>query len=119
MEFYVLDTSFWDVVWWMIIGFFFLIVIAMFIQVFADIFRRRDLSGWGRAGWALFIVVLPLLGILLYICFRPTPTAAELAALGGAPGASAVDEITRAQQLLNSGVITQEEFDDLKRRALT
>jgi Short C-terminal domain/Phospholipase_D-nuclease N-terminal len=117
MEFYVLDTSFWDVIWWMIIGFFFLIVISMFIQVFADIFTRRDLSGWGKAGWALFIVILPLLGILFYIAFRPRPTAEELAGVG-VPGASAVDEISRAQQLLNSGVITQAEFDQLKKRAL-
>ncbi|HET9201425.1 MAG TPA: PLDc N-terminal domain-containing protein [Dehalococcoidia bacterium] len=118
MDYYVLDTSFWDVIAWMIIGFFLVLVIMMFIQVFADIFRRRDLSGWGKAGWAIFVLVLPLLGILFYIAFRPAPTAEELAGMGY-PGSSAVDEITRAQQLLNSGVITQAEFDDLKRKALS
>lgn len=118
MDYYVLDTSFWDVIAWIIIGFFLVIVITMFIQVFADIFRRGDLSGWAKAGWALFIIVLPLLGILFYIAFRPKPTAAEMAAMGMPVAASPVDEITRAQQLLNSGVITQAEFDELKKRAL-
>jgi uncharacterized membrane protein len=118
VELYVLDTSFWDVIWWMIIGFFFIIVITMFIQVFADIFTRRDLSGWGKAGWSLFIFVLPLLGILIYLCFRPVPTAEDMAKMG-VPGYSSVDEIAKAQQLLAAGTITQAEFEAIKQRTLT
>ena len=116
MDSYVLDTSFWDVIWWMIIGFFFIIVISMFIQIFADIFTRRDLNGFGKAGWSLFILILPLLGILIYLCFRPRPTAAEVMV---ASGYTPVDQLDKANQLLQSGAITQEEYDEIKRQTLS
>lgn len=55
------------------LAFFFLaLALWMFIAVFADIFRRRDLSGWGRAGWVLLIFVIPLIGVLIYLIARPS-----------------------------------------------
>lgn len=115
------DVSFWDVVWWMIMVLFFTMFIWMFIAVFADIFRR-DMSGWAKAGWALLIFIIPLLGILLYIIFRPPPSEAEIAqvmqAQRAASGISPTDEIAKAQQLRASGAITEAEFQEIKRKAL-
>ena len=60
--------------WYMFIFYLFFMVIWMFIQVFADIFRRENLSGWGKAGWIILIFVLPFLGILIYMIARPKNT---------------------------------------------
>ena len=71
------DVSFWDVVWWMIIGFFLFMVIWMFIGVFADIFRRDDLNGWVKAAWVIALILLPWISIILYFASgraRPSPT---------------------------------------------
>ena len=114
-------TSFWDVVWWMIIGFFLFMIIWMFIGVFADIFRRNDLNGWVKAAWVVALVILPWLSIILYFCFRPRVTESDremMAAAQRASGYSPMDEIAKAQALLGQGAITQAEFDVLKARAL-
>jgi uncharacterized membrane protein len=115
------DYSFWDVIWWMIMVFFAVMIIWMFIALFADIFRRDDLSGWAKAGWLFLLFILPFLGALLYLIFRPAVTPSDVrmaeAARRMAVGSSA-EEIAKAQQLLQSGAITQAEFDELKRRAL-
>jgi Phospholipase_D-nuclease N-terminal len=64
-----------------LIAFFFLfLAIWMFIAVFADIFTRPDLSGWGKAGWVLLIFIIPVIGILIYLIARPPET--EVAARG-------------------------------------
>jgi hypothetical protein len=125
----LLDTSFWDVVWWMIIMFFWVMAIWVFIAVFGDIFRRRDLSGFGKAGWIFLIFILPFLGILIYLIARPRPTDEEIRAHqqqdmlgayhgGSAPRTSTAD-IAQAHELLKSGALTQAEFDQIKARALS
>ena len=118
-------NSFWDFIWAMIVFYFIFMVIWMFISIFADIFRRENLSGWGKAGWIFLIFWLPFLGILIYMIARPKNTEqdqrmmAEMQAKQQrAAGYSAAEEIAKAQALLDSGAITQAEFDDLKRRAL-
>jgi hypothetical protein len=117
------DITFWDIIWYMLIFFFWMLVFWMFIAVFADIFRRRDHSGWAKAFWILVIFVLPLLGILIYMIARPADATREqdmemMAAQARAAGVSSSDEIAKAQQLLQSGAITQAEFDQIKARAL-
>jgi len=119
----LLLTSFLDVVLWIVIIWFWAMVIWMFISIFADIFRRRDLSGIAKAFWIFVIFILPLLGILIYLIVRPRDATAEqdaelMAAQQRAAGYSATAEIEKAQQLLAAGTITQAEFDDLKARAL-
>ena len=117
----VLAATFLDVIWWMLIVFFWTMIIWMFIAVFADVFRRQDLSGWAKAGWSLAFIFLPLLGILIYIIVRPKEMLADTWPTGSAGqvgGASATEDIAKAQELLKSGAINQEEFDQLKRRAL-
>ncbi|MCH7617868.1 MAG: SHOCT domain-containing protein [Chloroflexi bacterium] len=116
-------TSFWDVVVWIVIVWFWAMVIWMFITVFADIFRRRDLSGIAKAFWIFLIFILPLIGILIYFIARPADATAEqdaeiMAAQRRAMGYSATAEIEKGQQLLAAGTITQAEFDSIKARAL-
>ena len=116
----VLAATFLEVIWWMLIVFFWTMVIWMFVSAFADVFTRTDLSGWAKAGWSLAFIFLPLLGILIYIIVRPREMPADVwpSAQHGQGGASSTDDITKAQLLLQSGAINQQEFDQLKRRAL-
>jgi hypothetical protein len=65
------DYDFGDVMWTMFAFFFWFMLIWMFIAIFADIIRRRDLSGGAKAGWILLIFILPLFGILIYLIARP------------------------------------------------
>ena len=115
----------WDFFMYMLVFYLWFMVIWMFIQVFADIFRRENLTGWGKAGWIFLIFVLPFLGILIYMGVRPKNTEqdqrmmAEMQARQQrATGFSAAEEIAKAQSLLDSGAITQAEFNDLKTKAL-
>lgn len=111
--------------WYMLVFYFYFMVIWMFIQVFADIFRRENLTGMGKAGWLLLLIVLPFLGILIYMIVRPKNTEQDQRLLAEAQavqsrlvGGSAVDDIAKAQELLGKGAITQAEFDTIKAKAL-
>ena len=66
------DYDFGSFLWTMFAFFFWFMLIWMFIMVFADIFRRKDLSGGAKAGWVLLIFILPLFGILIYLIARPS-----------------------------------------------
>jgi len=74
--------------WTMFAFFFWFMLIWMFIAVFGDIFRRRDLSGGGKAGWLLLIIILPLFGILIYMIARPTMTGLGRQTAGEVEGSS-------------------------------
>jgi hypothetical protein len=123
------DYPFMDVLWSMIIFFFWVIWIWIVVTVLLDIFRRHDIGGWGKAAWVIFVVILPWLGVLIYLIAqhdgmrerRIKEVQAQKAAFDDyvrdAAGGSA-DEIARAKELLDSGTITQEEFDALKAKAL-
>ena len=113
-----------DWLWAMLAFFFWFMAIWMFVAVFADVFRRRDLSGWAKAGWILLMFVLPFLGILVYVITRPRITDAEIAMLGSSPqytggggGYSPADEVAKLAALRDAGELTPEEFEALKRRA--
>jgi hypothetical protein len=101
------------------------IVIMMMIRVFSDIFTRENLSGWGKAGWILLIFVFPFVGLLIYIIVRPKNTEQDRRMMEQAQavqsrivGGSSVDDIAKAQELLDKGAITQDEFKALKAKAL-
>src|SRR5436309_13480494 len=116
-------TTFWEVMAWMLWVFVLTMVIWMFIAAFGDIFRRRDHSGWAKAGWTLLIFAIPLIGILIYFIARPADATAArdaemLAAQKRAMGYSPTVEIVKAQQLLSSGAITSAEFERIKQNAL-
>ena len=125
------DYPFLDILWSMIIFFVWVIWIWMMITILADVFRRRDLSGWGKAGWTIFLIVLPFLGALIYLIAHSDGMAernvkdaqgqraqfddyVKSVAADGGPAA----EIDKAKKLLDSGTITQPEFEALKAKAL-
>jgi hypothetical protein len=125
------DYPFLNILWSMIIFFTWVVWIWMMIIILSDVFRRRDLSGWGKAGWTIFLIVLPFLGALIYLighsdgmAQRRTQDAQgqkaqmddyvrSVAGNGGPAG-----EIDKAKQLLDSGAITQTEYEALKAKAL-
>jgi hypothetical protein len=111
--------------WYMLIIFLWVVFFWFVIRIFADIFHRENLSGWGKAGWTVLIIILPLIGILIYLIARPKNTeqdqrdsAQAQAAQARVAGGSAVDDIAKAQALLDKGAISQAEFDALKAKAL-
>ena len=103
----------------------------LLFSIWGDIFRRDDLSGLGKTGWLIFTLVLPFLGVFIYLITQNegmTKRNLERARgqqaqfdeyvreAAGSGGSAA--EIEKAKQLLDSGAITQAEFDALKRKAL-
>ena len=120
-----MDWSFGDVLWAMLVFFFWVLYIWMFIAIFADIFRRDDMSGWAKAGWVLLIVLVPFIGILVYIIARPKMTEQDKRMMlemrqreQRLSGYSAADEIDKLTKLRDTGAISAEEFLQLKQRAL-
>jgi hypothetical protein len=116
-----MDWSFGTFLGAMVVGFFWVMLIWMFIAVFADILRR-DMSGWAKAGWMLVIFLLPFLGILIYLIARPRGVDAADRTVFAYPSATeypAADAIATAARLHDEGKITDAEFDKLKQRALS
>ena len=119
------DWTFGSVLWAMIVFFFWFMLIWMFIAVFADIFRRDDIHGGAKAGWIILIVILPLIGILIYVIARPKMTAQDQRMLAEAQeqqrrlqGYSAADEVAKLSKLRDEGKISAEEYEEQKRKAL-
>jgi hypothetical protein len=121
-----------NIIWTMLVFFGLLIWLRLLFTVFADLFRRHDISGWSKAGWTLFAIVLPFVGVLIYLGTQGEGIAernAELARAqkarlddyvretAGSSGATA--EIAKAKELLDSGTISQAEFDRVKQKALS
>lgn len=117
--------GFWDLIWSMVAFFFWFMLIWIFISIFADIFRRNDLSGGWKAIWIILLVILPFLGALIYIISRPKMTAQDVqmltqqeAAYKAASGVTAADQIAKLEQLKASGAITVPEYEALKKKAI-
>ncbi len=127
----MLGTSypFADVMWTMLVFFLWVLWFWLLFTVFADVFRRHDISGWGKTAWLIFVIVLPFLGVFVYLIVESKGMAdrnieranqaktqfddyVRQTAGGGAA------EIGKAKELLDSGAITQTEFDALKQKAL-
>jgi Short C-terminal domain/Phospholipase_D-nuclease N-terminal len=123
------DYPFMDVLWSMIIFFFWVIWIWIVITVLIDVFRRHDIGGFAKALWVIFVAILPWLGVLIYLIvehdgMRERSVSQAQAQkeqfdqyVREAAGGSA-DEIAKAKQLLDQGAITQDEFNALKAKAL-
>ena len=113
-----------DFFWAMILIWFWFIVIWMFIRIFADIFRRTDISAVMKVVWIIALFILPFVGALIYLITRK-PTAQEMEDMQmqqqmqtRAAASSTADEIAKLQQLKDSGALTQQEFDTAKAKAL-
>jgi len=125
------DYPFLDVMWSMFIFFLWILWFWLLFMCFADIFRRHDLSGFGKTAWIIFMIILPFLGVFIYIISQGSGMhersaqqvqaqrqefdtyVRETAGSGGAAG-----EIERAKALLDQGTINQSEFDAIKAKAL-
>ena len=125
------DYPFLDVLWTMLIFFAWIIWFWLLITVFSDLFRRHDTSGFAKVLWIIFVIVLPFLGVFIYMIVehqgmteRSMRQAQDqrsqmddyVRSVAGSGGAAA--EIEKAKGLLDSGAITQAEFDAIKVKAL-
>ena len=133
MTVFAADYPFLDVLWTMIIFFCWVAWIWLLIVIFGDLFRRH-ISGWAKAAWVVFLIILPFLGTLIYLIAEGkgmTERRIEdmqvsqanfddyvrsVAADGGSSGSAA--EIEKAKALLDSGAITQRELEQVKAKAL-
>jgi hypothetical protein len=126
-----LDISFGEFLWSLLIIFFMIVFFVILFQVVFDLFRDHELSGWAKAGWLLFIIVLPFLGLFVYLIVRGQGMAERSAKdqadaqqefdtyVRETAGSGPTTEIANAKQLLDEGTISQEEFDAIKRKALS
>ena len=124
------DYPFLNILWTMILFFCWVAWIWMLVLILSDVFRR-DMSGWAKAGWCVFLIVLPFLGAFIYLIVHGKDMTQrrvqdaqvsqanfdsyvrQVAADGGSAG-----QIQQAKQLLDSGAINQAEFEQLKAKAL-
>jgi len=127
----VWEYDVWDAFWSMLWFFLFFIWIWLLISVFSDIFRSDDLSGWGKAFWTLFVIVLPYIGVLVYLIARGKKMGEHAVQDASrrdqqmrsyvqevAGGGSTAAEIERLAQLHQQGAITDEEFGQAKAKLL-
>lgn len=129
----MLATSypFLSVMWTLIVIFAWIIWFWLLITVFADLFRRHDISGWVKALWIIFVIILPFLGVLVYLIAESHGMAdrnqkqAQAAqsqfddyVKTVAAQSDPTEQIAKAKGLLDSGAISQAEFDSIKAKAL-
>ncbi|MFF0445990.1 SHOCT domain-containing protein [Streptomyces sp. NPDC004609] len=132
MDDYPLLNLFWTMLW------FFLWIMWLFLlfKVIGDIFRDHEMNGWAKAGWLILVIVLPFLGVLIYVVFRGKSmgqrevAAAEqreaafqsyirrTAGTGGEGGGSHADQLAKLAELKEKGSITDEEFQRAKEKIL-
>jgi hypothetical protein len=111
--------TFWDVIWTMIIFFAWIMFLTWVVLLMIDNFRRTDHSGWAKAGWALFIIFLPIIGAVTYTIARgSTAEYVDPGAGYAGPGNSPADELTRLNQLRTDGALSDAEFETLKARTI-
>lgn len=126
------DYPFLDILGTMLVFFGFVLWFWLLIRVFADVFRRHDISGWGKFAWSLFVLVVPLLGVLVYLIAQGSEMGQrdveqaraqqaqfdayvrDAAAKGGS-----TSEIAKAKELLDAGAISPAEYEQLKQKALS
>ena len=122
---------FLSVMWTLIVIFAWIIWFWLLITVFADLFRRHDISGWVKALWIIFVIILPFLGVLVYLIAESHGMAernqkqAQAAqsqfddyVKTVAAQSDPTEQIAKAKGLLDSGAISQAEFDSIKAKAL-
>jgi hypothetical protein len=124
-------VSFWDIVWFIAISFLFFAWLMVLFSILSDLFRDKDTGGFAKAVWVLALIFLPFLTALIYLIARgqgmaernvaqaKEMKAAQDAYIREAAGSSPADQISRAKELLDSGAISQAEFDSIKAKALS
>jgi Phospholipase_D-nuclease N-terminal len=124
---YPLLGVFWTMLWFTL----WILWIFLVIRILIDVFRSQDMGGWAKAGWTVFIVILPLLGILVYLIARGKEMAGRemgaaadaeqarqsyIKSVAGSP--SAAEEVTKLPNLRDQGVLSEQEFQAQKAKVL-
>ena|SRR5919198_3173490 len=123
------DYPFLNILWTMILFFAWVAWIWIAITCFVDIFRRHDISGWGKALWVVFIIVIPFLGVLVYLIAQHDGMRERSVEQAKAQkdafdqyvretAGGPATQIAQAKELLDKGTISQQEFDSIKAKAL-
>jgi hypothetical protein len=125
------NYPFLDVMWSIFIFFAWVIWIWFLVTILADVFRRNDLSGWGKAGWTIFLIFVPFLAALIYLISNGEGMAkrniehqqqlrsdADQYIRSVASDSDPAEQIARGKELLDKGAITQDEYAALKAKAL-
>jgi len=122
-----------SVFWSMVVFFAWILWIWLLIYVYMDVFRRTDIGGWGKFGWVIFTIFLPFIGVFTYLIVEGramgdrrmaeakqarADSDAYIRSVANNGSSSSADQIAQANQLLNSGAITQDEYQTLKAKAL-
>jgi hypothetical protein len=122
---------FLSVMWTLLVIFGWVIWFWLLIVIFGDLFRRHDIGGWAKAAWTIFVIVLPFIGVLVYMVSQSSGMAERQMAQTQASQAqfdqyvksvasdqSTTGQIEKAKSLLDSGSITKDEYEEIKRRAI-
>lgn len=125
------EVDFPDLFWTAVWLFFLFMFIWVWVALVSDVFRDRELSGWGKAGWLLLLVILPLIGSLIYLIARGGGMAERSAKRAQqaqedfdsyirrtASGNSSVDDLARLAELRQSGHLSDAEYEQMKQRVL-
>ncbi|MGB4779908.1 SHOCT domain-containing protein [Microbacterium sp.] len=130
VEYHGFWGSFWDLVWWFLTIFIFVAYLMALFAIIGDIFRDRNLAGGWKAVWIFFLIFFPIITALVYLIARgggmgerQVAAAKEYKAaqddyIKQVAGTSPADQIAQAKSLLESGAISQAEFETLKAKAL-
>ncbi|HEX9229993.1 SHOCT domain-containing protein [Arthrobacter sp. OVS8] len=127
-----ISTDFWDVLLWSFWFFIWIAALMVWFRCLFDLFGDSTLSGWGKAGWSILLIFVPWLGALIYLIARGrSMTERQMKAIAeqqaaqqeyiqqvAGKSASPASQIADAKALLDSGAITQTEFDSLKAKAM-
>ena len=126
---YPLLDAFLTMLWF----FLWILWIFLLIRIFIDIFRSDDMGGWAKAGWSIFVIILPFLGVLVYVIARGSgmahrdqqqAVAADQAARSyiqsaAGPSTSVAEEVNKLAALRDQGVLTEQEFETQKAKVLS
>ena len=123
--------GFWDFLWLLFWSYIFVAYLMLLFHIFADVFRDRDLGGFAKALWVIFLIVATFLSVLIYLIARgrgmaerqagaarqaQAETEQYIQSVASAPNSA--DQIASAKALLDDGTITQTEYEQLKAKAL-
>ncbi|KQV18554.1 MULTISPECIES: SHOCT domain-containing protein [unclassified Kitasatospora] len=135
MDDYPLLNVFWTMMWL----FLWILWFFLLFKIITDIFRSHDMGGWGKAGWLIFVILLPYLGVFVYLiargrsmghrdveqaqkadaAFKEYVREAAGTPAGGAAAASGADELAKLAALKDQGALTDEEYQKAKAKLLT
>lgn len=122
--------DFWDIIWFIIVTFAFVAYLMVLFSILGDLFRDKETGGFAKAIWVIALIFFPFFTALIYLIARGQGMAernvkaakemqdAQSAYIRDVAGSSPADQIQKAKELLDSGAISQAEYDAMKAKAL-